>query len=136
VPDRGGDLPEPRARLGVRFEWDAAKARRNLEKHGVDFEDVKRAFRGPLLERKDDRRDYGEDRWRALGEVEGVVLEIVYTRRGRAIRLVSAWKAGKKQREVFHRAIGSAHSSTGPDGLGAAPSDDRRRGGARGRERP
>jgi uncharacterized DUF497 family protein len=117
------------------FEWDPAEARRNLEKHGVDFEDVEHAFRGRLLERKDDRRDYGEERWRALGEVDGVVLEIVYTRGGRAIRLVSAWKAGKRRREAFHRAFGSAHRAAGPDGLEAAPSDDRRRGGARGGER-
>ena len=52
------------------FEWDPGKNAVNVGKHGVDFEDACRIFEGPVLERVDDRRDYGETRVAALGEVE------------------------------------------------------------------
>jgi uncharacterized protein (DUF4415 family)/uncharacterized DUF497 family protein len=44
------------------FEWDAAKNAANIAKHGIDFEDAIRIFDGPVLEKADARRDYGEAR--------------------------------------------------------------------------
>jgi uncharacterized DUF497 family protein len=32
----------------MKFEWDAVKARRNLRKHRVSFEEATTAFRDPL----------------------------------------------------------------------------------------
>ncbi len=42
------------------FEWDRAKREVNLRKHGLDFLKAVRVFEGPVLERQDQRRDYGE----------------------------------------------------------------------------
>jgi len=42
------------------FEWDEAKNRANIRKHGFDFADAEEMFRGPLLVRPDTREDYGE----------------------------------------------------------------------------
>ena len=40
----------------ISFEWDAKKAKANLAKHGVSFEEAKEAFRDRLaLELLDDR---------------------------------------------------------------------------------
>jgi hypothetical protein len=48
---------------GLEFEWDEAKARINLEKHGVSFLTAAATFINERLERVDDRQDYGEIRW-------------------------------------------------------------------------
>ncbi len=88
------------------FEWDKAKRAANLAKHGLDFADASRIFTGPLLERKDARRDYGEDRFQAIGLVQGRVLVVVYTWRGARRRLISARKAREDERAVFRRSLG------------------------------
>jgi uncharacterized DUF497 family protein len=45
------------------FEWDAAKARANLAKHGVSFEFATEAFRDPLaVDWIDDSEDHGDER--------------------------------------------------------------------------
>jgi len=53
---------------GLRFEWDAAKAARNEADHGVTFDVAMLVFGDPFaLEWRDDREDYGEDRYVVLG---------------------------------------------------------------------
>jgi uncharacterized DUF497 family protein len=88
----------------VRFEWDAAKAARNLEGHGVDFRDAVRIFGGPTLERLDDRVDYGEDRWVALGLMDTTVLAVVYTERGDGYRIISARRATTYEEKAYFQA--------------------------------
>ena len=74
------------------FTWDERKRALNLRKHGVDF-----AAAATIV---DDRRDYGEKRYRALGAVAGRFYVIVFTRRGEHIRIISARKANA--REIKH----------------------------------
>ena len=83
------------------FEWSEEKRLANLSKHGVDFEWAALVFAGPVLVAEDVRQDYGERRFRALGEVDGTLYIVVYTRRGGRTRLISAWKAGRKDRERY-----------------------------------
>jgi uncharacterized DUF497 family protein len=86
----------------MQFEWDHAKAKANERKHGVSFEEAASIFRGDCLHRLDERRDYGETRLIALGtDSNGVVLSVVYTIRSEAIRIISAWKASKHEREAY-----------------------------------
>jgi uncharacterized DUF497 family protein len=74
----------------VGFEWDEAKARQNLARHGVDFGGAIAVFEDPLrLEIEDDRFDYGEKRFKAVGLVQDVVLVVVFTYRGDSIRIIS-----------------------------------------------
>ena len=84
------------------FEWDEQKRGTNLNKHGIDFADATRVFDGPTLERRDDRRDYGETRVIVLGEIEGIVLSVIYAIRGEAIRLISARRANRDEREAYN----------------------------------
>ena len=83
------------------FEWDEQKRLANLAKHGVDFEAAKLIFDGPTLEFPDDRRDYGEKRIGAYGEVAGAVLFVVYTQRDQTRRIISARKAGTNERQTY-----------------------------------
>jgi hypothetical protein len=45
------------------FEWDAAKARSNLAKHGIAFEDAAFVWLDPLLQLRFDRFVDLEERW-------------------------------------------------------------------------
>jgi hypothetical protein len=88
----------------LEFEWDEAKARINLEKHGVSFLTASAIFLHERLERIDDRKEYGELRWIALGRVDGAVYRVVFTWRGEnLVRLISAQKASKDEREIYYR---------------------------------
>lgn len=87
------------------FEWDDGKNRRNLAKHGVDFEAAKRVFGGPCLEKPDVRREYGEQRLICVGIVDDVELVVVYTWRSGARRLISARRAHDRERKAYRQAF-------------------------------
>lgn len=89
----------------MRFEWDPTKASTNERKHSVSFEEAASIFRSFYLKRLDGRRNYGETRFSALGmDSNGVVLNVAYTLRGDNIRIISAWKASKHERETYTQA--------------------------------
>jgi uncharacterized DUF497 family protein len=54
-----------------KFEWDEAKNRANLNKHGLDFSDAEEMFRGGFFYEPDTREEYGEKRWTGLGMIRG-----------------------------------------------------------------
>ena len=85
----------------MRFEWDERKRRANLAKHGVDFAALDQMFRADLVEEDDFRRDYGERRIKAIGEVNGVIVSVVYTWRGNRRRLISARRARTDERKEY-----------------------------------
>ena len=66
----------------MELEWDEEKRRSNLLKHGVDFIDAVKAFAHPFLEKQDQREEYGEERFIALGIWENHYFVVVYTWRG------------------------------------------------------
>jgi len=86
----------------VEFEWDERKRETNLAKHRVDFIDAVIMFGGVILEAEDERRDYGERRFRALGVVKGQVLHVVYTLRHSRRRIISARKAGHHEQKAYY----------------------------------
>jgi uncharacterized protein len=87
------------------FEWDERKAARNESLHdGVSFKEAKGVFCDPdPLERLDDRADYGEERYIRIAMAGEKVLVVVYTERGRYIRLISARKADKGEQHWYYR---------------------------------
>ena len=88
------------------FEWDEAKKRLNLKKHGIDFEDAREVFDSPILSALDTREDYGEDRWIAIGVIRSIVVVIAFTERGsESVRIISARKATKNEKEKYHKQI-------------------------------
>jgi uncharacterized DUF497 family protein len=91
--------------LELEFEWDEAKAGANLAKHRVSFLTAAAIFSEAIVERVDDREDYGEVRLIALGGVAAEVYRVVFTWRGEnLIRIISAQKASRDEREIYHRA--------------------------------
>lgn len=89
----------------MNFEWDEAKRQTNILKHGVDFLDAAAIFENDTFEIGDDREDYGEERWIAIGHVEGVVYKVVYTMRDDVIRIISAQKASRRDRERYYQEV-------------------------------
>jgi len=83
------------------FEWDHAKSERNELERGLPFELAVLLFDGPVIERVDDRRGYGEIRIRAIGAVGGLTLHCVYTRRGETRRIISLRYANRKERDAY-----------------------------------
>lgn len=91
--------------MELEFEWDEEKARANLAKHGVSFLTAAAIFANEMLERIDDREDYGEVRFIALGRVGAEVYRVVFSWRGEnVIRIIGAQRAGKDEREIYYRA--------------------------------
>jgi uncharacterized DUF497 family protein len=64
------------------FEWDEAKSQRALSERGFTFDYAAQIFLGATLEKEDRRRDYGEVRMQAVGQVHDDILFVVYTDRG------------------------------------------------------
>ncbi len=70
------------------FEWDDAKAALNWRNHGVSFEMARDVFKDIFaVELTDDRHGDAEERFVAVGMVEGRLLFIVYALRGERIRI-------------------------------------------------
>jgi hypothetical protein len=77
------------------FEWDEDKRQRNIQEHGVDFRLAALIFKNPVIEAEDERDDYGEVRYRALGHVGDAYFVVAYTWRGSNRRIISAWKVNE-----------------------------------------
>ncbi len=92
--------------LSYHFEWDEAKNRSNVRKHGLDFAAAEEMFRGLLLAHVDARQDYGEKRWIGVGTSRGRTLVAVFTERGpENIRIISLRKATRRERKQYEKAI-------------------------------
>ncbi len=90
----------------MRFEWDENKNRLNIRKDGIDFADAVDIFRPPMLTLQDDRENYGEERWIALGWIRAIIGVVVYVERGGdVIRIISARKATKKEEYRYEQNI-------------------------------
>ena len=90
----------------MRFEWDEAKRRANLEKHGLDFADSPEMFAGEMVIALDRRLDYGEARFIGFGPLKGRVMAIIFSRRmPDLIRIVSLRKANQRERRRYEQAV-------------------------------
>ncbi len=94
------------------FEWDEAKNRQNLAKHGICFEEAIAIFDGPVLTATDPRA-YGKLREISFGWLGSrVVLAVVHTDRSGVLRIISARCASGKERRLFYEHFERA---AGPD---------------------
>jgi uncharacterized protein len=84
------------------FEWDGAKARRNFCLHHVSFPAASGVFLDPhRLEDADAREDFGENRYVTIGFASQVLLVVVFTLREKRIRIISARKANRNEKEEY-----------------------------------
>jgi uncharacterized DUF497 family protein len=87
----------------MNFEWDPRKAAINFEKHGVRFPEALPVFEDDYaMTISDDDSDPGEQRFVSMGTgVKGRVLVVVYSYRGRNIRIISARLAEAHERSQY-----------------------------------
>ena len=72
----------------LQFQFDTAKSRSNLEKHGIDFERAQQLWDDPNLVEVDARSE-DEPRALVIGRLEGRLWSAVITLRGEVIRIIS-----------------------------------------------
>jgi hypothetical protein len=90
----------------VKFEWDEEKNRANILKHGLDFGDAHKIFDQPMLVGRDDRQEYGEDRWIGLGWLDTRIVVVVFVEPNEeTIRVISLRKAISDERRRFKQAF-------------------------------
>jgi hypothetical protein len=87
------------------YEWDERKRRSNAKKHGIDFVDVPEVFDGDVVLLPDERFDYDEPRFIAIGILKSVVVVVAYTERDENIRIISARKATKNEQIYYFQEI-------------------------------
>ena len=87
----------------MQYEWDENKRIANLARHKVDFFEAIEFEWDTALETIDDRFDYGEERWVALGFIGNKLYVMVYTFRDPNIRLISLRKATKLEKTYYEK---------------------------------
>ena len=91
----------------MRWIWDHAKNRGNLQRHGLSFEVAVFVFRDPMAATREDPHP-AEQRWRTMGMVGSVVVMVVHTwptfdaTTGEEVgRIISARKATGHERRAY-----------------------------------
>lgn len=96
----------------MRFDWDPDKRASNIEKHGVDFIDAVEVFAAPHVVMDSPRGT--EDREVAIGPLpkgvapdhwSGQLVTIAFHRRGEVVRIISARRARKNERDQYRRLV-------------------------------
>jgi uncharacterized DUF497 family protein len=89
----------------VQFEWNEDKNRRNLRKHGIDFDTASLVFDDPHYVAVLDRIVDDEERWQTIGIAGGVaVVTVAHTLSEDLIRIISARKATPRERRSYEEA--------------------------------
>ena len=89
--------------MKLNFEWDEEKAKENLKKHRVSFDEATTVFIDPLSITIPDL-DHSEDEQRHIdigSSVKSRVLVVVYTERGSNIRIINCRKATPSERRLY-----------------------------------
>jgi uncharacterized protein len=87
----------------MEFEWNPDKAKINLEKHGVSFQEASTVFNDPLsITFPDPDHSIGENRYVIIGISRfGQLLVISHTDRGEKVRIISARKTTRQERRFY-----------------------------------
>jgi uncharacterized protein len=89
----------------MRYEWDEAKRRSNIQKHGIDFIGIETLFAGTTVTNMDDRFDYGEHRFITSGLLRGRVLVVAHTEISGVIRIISVRKATRNEEASYFKEV-------------------------------
>jgi uncharacterized DUF497 family protein len=91
--------------MPLTFEWDLPKARTNLVKHGIAFEEAATIFGDPSsLTIPDAEHSLAEKRYVTIGRAfAGKLLVVVHTDRGDNIRIISARVASLRERKFYEK---------------------------------
>jgi len=81
----------------MQIEFDPDKNATNQKKHGLSLAEAEYMDLGNAAIDPDRRYAYGEDRFQALGQINGRMHLLVFTVRGDVLRVISLRKANPKE---------------------------------------
>jgi uncharacterized DUF497 family protein len=89
----------------VPFEWDPAKAAASLKRHGVSFHEAAAVLADPLSTTfPDEVHSEDEARFLTIGaSTRGNILVVAHTERNDTIRIISARRATRQEREFYEQ---------------------------------
>ena len=89
--------------MSIKFDWDPDKARRNLRKHRIDFNEASTVFADTLsITIPDPDHSHDEERWVTVGvSNRHRLLVVVHTEENEMIRLISARTADRLERRKY-----------------------------------
>ena len=88
----------------MRIEYDPVKNAKNIAERGLSFDAAARFDFSTALYAVDDRKEYGEQRIRALGRVGSRVHSLVFVETTDGIRVISFRKANRREVRLYEKA--------------------------------
>jgi uncharacterized DUF497 family protein len=88
----------------MEIAFDPVKSRRNIELRGIPFDLAVSFIFETALTWLDQRKDYGEDRWIALGYLNDRLHILCYLETTDGIRVISLRKANERERRTYDQA--------------------------------
>jgi hypothetical protein len=87
----------------MRIEWNPEKAKSNLKRHGISFEEAATALSDPMAATgADPDHSITEERYVTFGVSEkGRLVVVSHTEKDETIRIISARKASKGEKELY-----------------------------------
>ena len=85
------------------FQWDVAKAKTNLRKHGITFDEAASVFFDPLAVSGNDP-DHSAEEYRFITfglSARSRLLAVIHTVRAESIRIISARRATSAERKLY-----------------------------------
>ena len=89
----------------MKIEFDVQKRDKTLSERGLDFARAAEVFEGRHLTREDDRFAYPEPRMQTAGWLDGRIVVLVWTPRGKARRIISMRKANEREVKKIQPAL-------------------------------
>jgi hypothetical protein len=88
----------------MEFEWDPEKSNRCYIERGFDFAYAAQGFFDPdRIIIKDNRYDYGENRYQMISKIQTRVFVVIFTPRYNSIRIISARKANQREVKQYEK---------------------------------
>ena len=91
--------------MSLKFEWNQNKAKKNIEKHGVSFDEAATVFSDPLsITYNDPDHSYDENRYIIIGlSALGKLLFVSHTEIDDKIRIISTRQLTRKERKQYEQ---------------------------------
>jgi len=86
----------------MKVEFDPAKSEANIRERGLAFDLVAEFDFDEAWIVIDDRQDYGELRYRAIGPLGSEIVAVVFTLRKDALRVISLRHASRRERQRYN----------------------------------
>ncbi|WP_082819010.1 BrnT family toxin [Cupriavidus nantongensis] len=90
------------------IEFDPAKRDRTLGERGLDFARASEVFAGTHFTGEDTRERYPEPRYITVGTLDGRMVVMVWTTRGKARRIISMRKANEREQARYLHHLGGS----------------------------